>query len=109
MARAADTFFIATALPAKGRAAGRNELQRSVNVFMGSVLSSIGLTIPAILVISRMTGHPVTLGLERTDLVLFVLTLFMSMITFSSPRTHLLQGAVHLMLFACFVFFIFAP
>ncbi|HXP01586.1 MAG TPA: calcium:proton antiporter [Luteibacter sp.] len=91
------------------RAAKRNELQRSVNVFLGSVLSTIGLTIPAILIISRLTHHPVTLGLERTDLVLFVLTLMLAVVTFSSPRTHLLQGAVHLVLFACFVFFIFAP
>lgn len=91
------------------RAANRNELQRSVNVFLGSVLSTIGLTIPAILIISQVTHHPVTLGLARTDLVLFILTLMLSVVTFSSPRTHLLQGAVHLVLFACFVFFIFAP
>ena len=91
------------------RAANRNELQRSVNVLLGSVLSTIGLTIPAILIISRVTDHPVTLGLERTDLVLFVLTLILSIVTFSSPRTHLLQGAVHLLVFAWFVFFIFVP
>jgi Ca2+:H+ antiporter len=91
------------------RAANRNQLQRSVNVLLGSVLSTIGLTIPAILIISRLTDHPVTLGLERTDLVLFVLTLVLSVVTFSSPRTHLLQGAVHLLVFAWFAFFIFAP
>ncbi|SEO91155.1 MULTISPECIES: calcium:proton antiporter [unclassified Luteibacter] len=91
------------------RAANRNELQRSVNVFLGSVLSTIGLTVPAILLISRVTDHPITLGLDHSDLVLFVLTLFMSVVTFSSPRTHLLQGAVHLMLFACFIFFVFFP
>ncbi|NID14838.1 calcium:proton antiporter [Luteibacter yeojuensis] len=91
------------------RAANRNELQRSVNVLLGSVLSTIGLTIPAIIVIGRATNHPVTLGLERTDLVLFVLTLVLSVVTFSSPRTHLLQGAVHLLVFAWFVFFILAP
>jgi Ca2+:H+ antiporter len=91
------------------RAANRNELQRSVNVLLGSVLSTIGLTIPAILIISRVTDHPVTLGLERTDLVLFVLTLILSVVTFSSQRTHLLQGAVHLLVFAWFVFFIFTP
>jgi Ca2+:H+ antiporter len=91
------------------RAANRNELQRAVNVFMGSVLSTIGLTIPAILIIGGLTDHPVMLGLRHTDLVLFVLTLFLCMVTFSSRRTHLLQGAVHLMLFACFIFFAFAP
>ncbi|WP_448101220.1 calcium:proton antiporter [Luteibacter jiangsuensis] len=91
------------------RAAGCNELQRSVNVLLGSVLSTIGLTIPAILIIGRVTDHPVELALGGTDLVLFVLTLFLSVVTFSSPRTHLLQGAVHLLVFAWFVFFIFAP
>jgi Ca2+:H+ antiporter len=91
------------------RAANRNYLQRSVNVLLGSVLSTIGLTIPAILIISRITLHPVTLGLQGTQLVLFLLTLMLSVVTFSSPRTHLLQGAVHLLLFAWFVFLIFAP
>jgi Ca2+:H+ antiporter len=91
------------------RAASRNDLQRAVNIFLGSVLSTIGLTIPAILVIGQMTHHPVVLGLEHTDLVLFVLTLILSLLTFSSARTHLLQGAVHLTLFVCFVYFLFMP
>jgi Ca2+:H+ antiporter len=56
-----------------------------------------------------MTHHPVILGLEHTDLVLFLLTLVLSLLTFSSARTHLLQGAVHLTLFVCFVYFLFSP
>ncbi|HVI53498.1 MAG TPA: calcium:proton antiporter [Luteibacter sp.] len=91
------------------RAASRNDLQRAVNIFLGSVLSTIGLTIPAILLIGQLTHHPVILGLERTDLVLFVLTLMLSLLTFSSARTHLLQGAVHLTIFVCFVYFLFSP
>jgi Ca2+:H+ antiporter len=91
------------------RAASRNDLQRAVNIFLGSVLSTIGLTIPAILLIGQMTHHPVILGLEHTDLILFVLTLMLSLLTFSSARTHLLQGAVHLTLFVCFVYFLFSP
>ena len=91
------------------RAASRNDLQRAVNIFLGSVLSTIGLTIPAILLIGQMTHHPVILGLEHTDLILFVLTLVLSLLTFSSARTHLLQGAVHLTLFVCFVYFLFSP
>lgn len=91
------------------RAANRNELQRAVNVLLGSVLSTIGLTIPAVLIIGWATDHPVTLGIGGPDLVLFLLTLVLSIMTFSSPRTHLLQGAVHLLVFAYFVFLIFTP
>ena len=90
------------------RAAGQNNLQRSMNIFLGSVLSTIGLTIPAIIVISELTQHPVRLGLEHTDLLLFVLTLALCMVTFSSGRTNILQGGVHLILFLAYLFLIFA-
>lgn len=89
------------------RAAGRNNLQRSMNIFLGSVLSTIGLTIPAIIVISELTDHPVRLGLEHTDLLLFLLTLALCMVTFSSGRTNILQGGVHLILFVAYLFLIF--
>jgi Ca2+:H+ antiporter len=89
------------------RAAGKNNLQRSMNIFLGSVLSTIGLTIPAIIVISELTLHPIRLGLEHTDLLLFVLTLLLCTVTFSSGRTNVLQGGVHLILFAAYIFFIF--
>jgi Ca2+:H+ antiporter len=91
------------------RSASRNQLQRSVNIFLGSVLSTIGLTIPAILVVSHLTHHPVILGLQHTDLVLFLLTLTVCLVTFSSGRTNVLQGAVHLILFATYLFFMFQP
>jgi Ca2+:H+ antiporter len=89
------------------RAAGRNNLQRSMNIFLGSVLSTIGLTIPAIIAISEFTQHPIMLGLQHTDLLLFVLTLALCMITFSSGRTNFLQGGVHLILFIAYLFLIF--
>ena len=89
------------------RAAGRNNLQRSMNIFLGSVLSTIGLTIPAIMVISEVTQHPIRLGLQHTDLLLFVLTLALCMVTFSSGRTNILQGGVHLILFLAYLFLIF--
>ncbi|MEO8809675.1 MAG: calcium:proton antiporter [Rhodanobacter sp.] len=91
------------------RAASRNQLQRSVNISLGSVLSTIGLTIPAILLISHFTHHPVTLGLQHTSMLLFLLTLTLCMVTFASGRTNVLQGAVHLILFAAYLFFIFQP
>jgi Ca2+:H+ antiporter len=89
------------------RAAMANHLQRSVNIFLGSVLSTIGLTVPAMLVISHVTGNPVILGLDHSNPVMLVLTLALSMITFSSGRTHLMQGAVHLVLFVAYLLLIF--
>ena len=89
------------------RAALDNRLQRSVNIFLGSVLATIGLTVPAMLVVGWFAGHEIILGLEHTDLVLLTLTLAVSVITFSSGRTNLLQGAVHVLLFVAFVLLMF--
>jgi Ca2+:H+ antiporter len=85
------------------RAALANKLQRSVNILLGSVLSSIGLTVPIMLIISHWTDHPIILGVEHADMVLLVLTLGLSVVTFSSGRTNVLQGAVHLLLFVMFI------
>src|SRR5262249_52990774 len=57
------------------RASIANHLQRSINIFLGSVLSTIGLTVPAMLVIGNLYGHPIILGLEHSDLVMLLLTL----------------------------------
>ena len=89
------------------RAALDNRLQRSVNIFLGGVLSTIGLTVPAMLVVGWLAGHEIILGLEHTNLVLLNLTLAVSVITFSSGRTNLLQGAVHVLLFVAFVLLMF--
>ncbi|OQM77235.1 calcium:proton antiporter [Manganibacter manganicus] len=89
------------------QAARRNHLQRSVNIFLGSVLSTIGLTVPIMLTVAWITGHNLILGLEHVDLVLLVLTLAVSLITFGSGRTHVLQGLVHVLLFLSFLLFVF--
>lgn len=89
------------------RAAAANNLQRSINIFLGSVLSTIGLTVPAIIIISHLTHHPIELGLQHTDQILFLLTLAMCVVNFSSGRTNVLQGGVHLILFATYLFLIF--
>jgi Ca2+:H+ antiporter len=89
------------------QAARANHLQRSVNIFLGSVLATIGLTVPVMLVISHLTGREIFLGLQNTDLVMLPLTLVVSIITFASGRTNILQGVVHLLLFAAYVLFIF--
>lgn len=91
------------------RAAMGNQLQRSVNVLHGSVLASIGLTIPAVLIIGMVMNRTVTLGLAGGNLPLLLLTLAASMVTFSSGKTSVLQGCIHLLLFAVFVLLIFCP
>jgi Ca2+:H+ antiporter len=91
------------------KAALANHLQRSVNIFLGSVLATIGLTVPAVLAISLATGNTIELGLQNADLVMLVTTLGVSVLTFSAARTNLLQGAVHLILFLAYLMLIFAP
>ena len=86
-----------------------NQLQRSINILFGSVLATIGLTIPAVLIIGMFTKRPVALGLQGGNLPLVLLTLAVSVVTFTSRKTNVLQGCVHLLLFAVFVLLIFAP
>jgi Ca2+:H+ antiporter len=89
------------------RAALQNQIQHSVNIFLGSVLSTIGMTVPVMLIISRFTGRIVHLGLSGANDVLLLVTLTVCVITFTSGRTNILQGAVHLVLFGAFLLFIF--
>ncbi len=89
------------------RAAQANRLQRSANIFLGSVLATIGLTIPSMMVISHLTGRKLELGLQNADLVMLTLTLTVSIVTFGSGKTNILQGAVHLLLFAAYLMLIF--
>lgn len=89
------------------RAALANQLQRSVNLLLGSVLASISLTIPAVLAIGFITGQTIVLGLDPANTTLLVLTLAVSTLTFASARTNVLLGAVHLLLFVAYLMLIF--
>jgi Ca2+:H+ antiporter len=89
------------------RAALANQLQRSVNILLGSVLATISLTILAVLTIAFFTDQTVTLGLDPVDMTLLLLTLVVAMLTFASPRTNVLLGAVHLLLFLAYLMLIF--
>jgi Ca2+:H+ antiporter len=91
------------------RAALEDRLQHSINVFLGGTLATIGLTVPCILVISVFISYPIVLGVKGNDLVLLLLTLFLSSLTFGGVKTNVLQGAVHLLLFSTYVLLIFAP
>jgi len=89
------------------RATLANRLQRSVNLLLGSVLATIGLTIPAVLTIGLVTGRSIVLGLGPAEMVLLSLTLVVSIITFTSSRTNVLLGAVHLLLFLAYMMLLF--
>ena len=89
------------------RAALANQLQRSVNILLGSVLATISLTIPAVLTIGFITGQTIILGLDAVDTILLLLTLGVSTLTFASARTNVLLGAVHLLLFLAYLMLIF--
>jgi Ca2+:H+ antiporter len=89
------------------RAALANNVQQAVNIFLGSVLSTIGLTVPLMLLVSDLTHHVVFLGLGGGNEVLLLLTLAVSVVTFASGRTNVLQGAVHAVLFAAFLLLMF--
>jgi Ca2+:H+ antiporter len=91
------------------RAARANELQTSLNLALGSALASIGLTIPAVAIISIVLHQPLELGLGMKDEVLLALTIVVGIITLGTGRTTVLQGIVHLVIFAAFLFFAVAP
>jgi Ca2+:H+ antiporter len=91
------------------RATLNNHLQRSVNILLGSVLATIGLTIPAVLTIGLITRRSVVLGVQGGNFPLLLLTLAVSVVTFTSGKTNVLQGCIHLLLFAVFLMLIFFP
>lgn len=91
------------------RAARANRLQTSLNLALGSALASIGLTIPTVAVVSIVLSRPLELGLGEKDQVLLALTLLLGVITLGTGRTTMLQGIVHLVVFAVFLFFAVVP
>jgi Ca2+:H+ antiporter len=90
-------------------AARNNDLQKSINLALGSSLATIGLTIPAVAVAAYALDKQLVLGLNDQEVVLLVLTFILSMLTFVTGRTNILFGLVHLVVFAVFVFLVFVP
>ena len=89
------------------KAARSDLLTRSINLSLGAALSTIGLTIPCVLLISVIFNKPIILGLNWVDSFLLGMTLLVAVVTFGSGRTGVLQGAVHLLLFATYIVSIF--
>ncbi|QZN98670.1 ionic transporter y4hA [Chenggangzhangella methanolivorans] len=91
------------------RAARANKLQKSVNLALGSACATIGLTIPAIAIVSLVYGAPLELGLTPKDTVLLFITFAVALLTFGTGRTNILYGMIHLVLFATYIFMVFSP
>ena len=90
-------------------AARNNDLQKSINLALGSSLATIGLTIPAVTVAAQTLGKELVLGLDAQGMVLLLLTSVLSMLTFGTGRTNILFGLVHMVVFAVFVLMVFVP
>lgn len=91
------------------RAISTNQLQRAINLCLGAAASTLGLTVPAVLVIGLITGQEVVLGLSGTNMVILSMTLLLSTLTFTGTRTTMLEGAVHLSVFFVFLVLVFSP
>ncbi|RYZ94932.1 MAG: ionic transporter y4hA [Sphingobacteriaceae bacterium] len=90
-------------------AARKNRLQTSLNLALGSALASIGLTIPAVAIVSLITGMTITLGIDTKSMILLLLSQLTIMLSLGSGRTNILQGVVLLTIFASYLFTIIAP
>jgi Ca2+:H+ antiporter len=90
-------------------AARKNDLQKSINLALGSSLATIGLTIPAVAVAAYALDKQLVLGLPAQDMVLLGLTFIVAMLTLGTGRTNILFGLVHLVVFAVFLFLVFVP
>jgi len=94
---------------AAARAARRDRIQISLNLAFGSAMASIGLTIPAIAVASIWLEGPLVLGLDATQMVLLAVTVVVAILTVVPGRATRLQGVVHLVLLAAFLFLAVNP
>ena len=90
-------------------AARKNDLQKSINLALGSSLATIGLTVPAVAAAAYALDKQLVLGLSEQNMVELFLTFLLSMLTFGTGRTNILFGLVHMVVFAVFIFMVFVP
>jgi Ca2+:H+ antiporter len=91
------------------RAAHANRLQASMNLAFSSAMACIGLTVPVVVGAAVAFDLPLILGLEPTNIALLALTFVVGAITLGSGRTNMMQGAIHLIIFAAFLFLTLVP
>ncbi|AZY51497.1 calcium:proton antiporter [Bordetella avium] len=89
------------------KAALNQDMQRAINLCLGAFVSTVGLTVPAVLVIGLLTGKPVIMGISALETLLFALTVMLAMLSFGGQKTSVIQGALHLALFALYGFLLF--
>ena len=89
------------------KAARRNSMQRTMNILLGSALSTIGLTVPAVLILARMLGQHIELGLPLPEIALLIGTMLISIVNFTHGRANPMQGVVHLALFITYIALLF--
>lgn len=90
------------------KAALNNEMQRAINLCLGAFVSTVGLTVPAVLIIGLITGKTVIMGISAVETVLFVLTIALTSLSFIGQKTSPIQGIMHLALFASFSVLLFS-
>lgn len=86
-----------------------NEPQRAANLALGSCAPAMGVILPIILCIGLATGKTIIMGVVPSEVILLALTLVLSALTFSGPRTTLLEGAAHLVIFVVYIVLMFSP
>ncbi len=91
------------------RAAYLDDLQKSLNLALGSSLATIGLTIPSVAAVAILLGKELVLGLAPKETLLLALTMVASVLTFGTGRTNVLPGLIHTVIFAAFVFLMLVP
>ena len=91
------------------RAARANRVQTSLNLAIGSALATIGLTIPSVAIVALVLGLELELGLSMKSTVLLALTLLVATLTLSRGRTTIVQGVIHLVIFATYLFTTIVP
>lgn len=91
------------------KSARRNRLQTSLNLALGSALATIGLTIPSVAIVSLVLDLPIALGIDSKSMTLLALSLFVATLSLGTGRTTVLQGVVHLVIFAAYLFTTVVP
>ena len=90
------------------RAALNGEAQRVNNLCHGALVSTVGLTIPVVLLIGMLTGQEVVLAESPANLLMLAVTLLLSVTTFAAKRVTAMHGAAHLATFAVYVLILFS-
>ena len=89
------------------RAGLSNDMQRVINISLGSVLSTVSLTIPVVIIVGMLYGKEIILGLTVVQSGMIIISLLVSILTCKDGETNALQGFIHIILFIAFVLMIF--